>query len=170
MADTATYANFTMYFPTRTVVIYGRFSEPLAAGLMAGFYLAADALAEVAPEAEKAAIMNTRASFFGGATVDLLGVYDRQDYIEPYKENRQILITRHGNDSYILVVDDIYNPDDPNYDVYIFDREQDLREFLQGLLTIVKAFNINPETVLLAAPFKGNQDYAIQGMNLPLMK
>lgn len=40
-------------------------------------------------------------------------------------------------------------------------------EFIQGLLTGLNSFNIDPDEVLLAKPYKDGIFYDIQGMNLP---
>jgi hypothetical protein len=51
-----------------------------------------------------------------------------------------------------------------------FDDELLLREFLQGLFTMCDAFHIPREQALLAAPMRGDQNYRIEGVELPLLR
>ena len=59
------------------------------------------------------------------------------------------------------------------YDLYEFDTIRDLREFLQGILTMCHAFHVDPDDIILACPIfqmEGTSTYlAIEGIILPLL-
>lgn len=57
----------------------------------------------------------------------------------------------------------IYNGED--YDLYEFRT----MEFLQGLLTMCRAFNLDYDYVILAAPLYNGQYFRIEGIKLPLL-
>lgn len=59
--------------------------------------------------------------------------------------------------------------EDEKIALFSFPTEIQVREFLQGIFTMCDAFNIPREAALYCAPFHGDEDYAIQGMNLPIL-
>lgn len=54
-------------------------------------------------------------------------------------------------------------------DMHDFATEENLKEFLQGVLTMVRAFNTNPRDVLLTYPLHKKEYLQIEGVNLPLL-
>lgn len=61
----------------------------------------------------------------------------------------------------------------PEYDLYAFQTELDLQQFLQGVLTMCNAFNVDPANIIPACPiFQTEEMYnylAVEGVILPLL-
>lgn len=53
--------------------------------------------------------------------------------------------------------------------LYEFDSEEELKEFLQGVLTMIRAFNTVPIAVLQSPPLLMKEYLQIEGVDLPLL-
>lgn len=155
-------------FPRHPLVIYGNFSTALAAGLMEGLNFGILTLVNgITDPEEEDRLLHTRAAFIIGNAAGLDEVFARGPKTIL---NRQHLLQDFGPDVYILAVSESDQAFKPGAQIYTFTHALELREFLQGFITMLDAFHINPTEGFLVAPFKGNQDYAIQGMALPVLR
>lgn len=165
---------YTMYFPQNTLTMRGFFSQPLLAGLIQGFYIAAYIIAERTPDPKlREDILNSKydTSYDAIYGINLLEKFEygtsTYDIDNPLRDG---LIKKIGTHDYFLVLRSYAEPGDENVDILIFEAEHQLQEFLQGLLTILTSFNIDPSTVFAGAPFKGDQDYMINNVRYPSLK
>jgi hypothetical protein len=174
------YRDFTMIFPTPRnqfprppIVIHGEFSTALAEGLREGFLFSTLSVADATPDFNEAMEVENSQHYFRDHPEEPETYFKEVLHDEPL--NRKSLIRLHP-DRYILPIYlRIPNPmghygPQLTIEVYVFPLEIEVREFLQGFLTILQAFHIDPERALPVAPFRNNQDYAIRGMNLPLLR
>lgn len=163
------YQDLTIMFPQGPITIRGEFSAALATGLLEGFYFGAFSVADLMENIkERDALLNTRVEFrIFPRTLD--GMFARNMPIL----SREEFLKEFGSNVYILLVYEalptLTYPDPPPQ-IFVFNQEMELREFLQGFITVLNAFHINPQYAFLRAPFRGDQDYAIQGLNLPILQ
>lgn len=88
---------------------------------------------------------------------------------ELYELTRKEIINIVGVDSCVLLVNMQY--DDPvETEVFVFRTEEELADFLQGLMTMLEAFNIDIGAIVFAAPFRGNTNYMINNIRLPQLE
>lgn len=170
------YSDFTMHFPNRTLTIRGALSKALFEGLRVGFLVLISHLIRhnLALQDDNSYITYQITMGFGPRIIGegMAGWAHPVDFDKTYQfqrthRARDDIIQKYPN-SYILVIRD--DPGVPNeHLILVFDEELELREFLQGVITILHGFNINSREVLVAAPFRGGQDYTIQGITLPLL-
>lgn len=67
--------------------------------------------------------------------------------------------------------DDEDGNENPIVDLYGFSDFESLQEFIQGLLTMVHAFNVSYEECIVHCPFDRNgHSYAIEGYRLPILR
>lgn len=57
----------------------------------------------------------------------------------------------------------------PEYNLYEFETIRDMEEFLQGVLTMCDAFNVDPNESILACPLYDGYPHYIEGVNLPIL-
>ena len=56
------------------------------------------------------------------------------------------------------------------YDLYEFDTDIDLSEFIQGISTICQAFNVDIGKIILACPLHNRCSHYIQDITLPILE
>lgn len=80
-----------------------------------------------------------------------------------------------GDNSYALYVKNGKSDTDEELityvDLYGFDSIEDMSEFIQGILTMSQAFNVNYHDFILHCPFNYQEEsYAIEGYPLPILR
>lgn len=145
------------------LVLPGVFSPAQAAGLIQGFYFSIYFLVQQHEYEEDKQALLTSVPIFDEGEGNVDEFYQEKD-IDVITRHR--LLENYGNNVYILVLVNSDVQFQPNAQVFTFVTELELREFLQGFLTIIKAFNIDPAYAIPITPIRGNESYNIQGIPL----
>lgn len=162
-----------MTFPDKVLVVRGEFTQATAAGLIYGAEFCKDSVKQFNPEL----IVDIKFSF--GTLRRDAPIYNYITQTDPlenfiigevYGISRKSILDDVGNDAVVLL---IYNKLHPrgqhltNITILEFSTEQELSDFLQGFMTMLQAFNIDPTKVFYAPPFRGNTNYMINNIILP---
>ena len=146
----------------------GPFSPPLLIGLLAGGISCTYEIADY--NGQYFVLSNDRQNIRVNHPSNIDNEYTKLTNIPIY----QLIRTYNTNSTYSVW---IYNGETNDryllYDLYGFETIQELKEFLQGVLTMCNAFNVDPDNIIASCPIiaiEGTYNYlAIEGIILPLL-
>lgn len=168
------YQDFRINFPNHEIVLEGTFSKATAAGLVYGVDFGGLTVMNFTPGLR----METPVYFRNirvytplyrlMTNTDPLDDFLVKELIDEYGLTREDILNVVGSDTFVLSVYEDLSPQEGEESIVIlqFSTEQELSDFLRGLLTMVQAFNIDPSKAFPVAPFRGDIDYMINNIRL----